>query len=478
MQREQDDLLYLYGGDQPWDSSLWISSDDRVRGGSSTSYLNALSPERASFNGHLDTQTLGGAGFASQRTIGDIDLDLSDYAGLLLAITAADGKKYTLTLKDTLPGRRKDGRDKASVSWEYDFVPRGREDVLVRWSDLKPTYRGRKVDAEPLDLSGIKRISLMMRSFFGEQEGDFELQLHCIAAKKSFDGDDSDDEEDLKKNVVGPSPEQRPVRGSITFIAVGALSLCLPALRVQNVLGGSLAEMVKGAARGWDWRQVALTGAVGAWAVRLGSYLFTRTASQDGDSRFNTIRGSPPKFAAAFLGQGVWVSTCMMPVLLVNSVPKLAFTAVPDLMATDVLGLAIWAGGFCLEAVADWQKAKWLDEKRRKVHDEEFMTSGLFSRSRFPNYFGEITLWTGIATAAAGILVRKPVQLGLGFSGGAMGVLATTALSYMSPAFAALLVLKVSGVPMSEAKYDKRYGERRDYQEWKRNTAMLIPKLW
>ena len=98
--------------------------------------------------------------------------------------------------------------------------------------------------------------------------------------------------------------------------------------------------------------------------------------------------------------------------------------------------------------------------------------------SRFPNYFGEITLWTGIATTTAGVLARKPVQLSLGLAGGAAGILTTTALSFVSPAFAAFLLLKVSGVPLSEQKYDKRYGDRKDYQEWKQNTPRLIPKIW
>lgn len=102
----------------------------------------------------------------------------------------------------------------------------------------------------------------------------------------------------------------------------------------------------------------------------------------------------------------------------------------------------------------------------------------ILCRSRFPNYFGEITLWTGMATTAAGVLARRPVQLSLGLSGGLTGRLATTATCYVSPAFAALLLLKVTGVPPSESKYDKRYGGRKDYDEWKRNTPRLVPKLW
>ena len=47
----------------------------------------------------------------------------------------------------------------------------------------------------------------------------------------------------------------------------------------------------------------------------------------------------------------------------------------------------------------------------------------------------------------------------------------------VSPAFVTFLLLKVSGVPLSENKYDKKYGDRKDYQEWKKNTPMFIPKL-
>lgn len=37
---------------------------------------------------------------------------------------------------------------------------------------------------------------------------------------------------------------------------------------------------------------------------------------------------------------------------------------------------------------------------------------------------------------------------------------------------------QVSGIPLSENKYDKKYGDRKDYQEWKKNTPMLFPKFF
>lgn len=97
--------------------------------------------------------------------------------------------------------------------------------------------------------------------------------------------------------------------------------------------------------------------------------------------------------------------------------------------------------------------------------------------SRFPHYLGEISLWTGLATTCAGVLALKPVQVALGFTSPA-GILSTTALSFVAPAFSSLLLRRVSGIPLTEASHDEKYGDRKDYQEWKKNTPRLLPKLW
>lgn len=149
---------------RPWDLDAWTDSDDRVRGGKSQSHLTA-SPDGARFHGELDTTALGGAGFASQRTVGVLHLDVSTYDGMVLAIADADAdKRFTMTLKDEVLPPRDDGRDRSSVSWEYDFAATPGHDVVIRWSDFKPTYRGRpKKDAKPLDTKDIQRVSFMMR---------------------------------------------------------------------------------------------------------------------------------------------------------------------------------------------------------------------------------------------------------------------------------------------------------------------------
>ncbi|KAK1759768.1 hypothetical protein QBC47DRAFT_115865 [Echria macrotheca] len=270
--------------------------------------------------------------------------------------------------------------------------------------------------------------------------------------------------------------------GALTYVAVSALSLYLPVLRGKVLASGQTAAaygnkagglgLGMGLGMGWNWRQVVLSGAVCLWAVRLGTYLFSRVLQEGKDSRFDKIKTSPSRYAVAYAVQAVWISVCALPVIAVNAVPAAAFAGM-GLRVTDLLGLGLFVGGITIEAVADAQKARWLGEKRGKVHDEQFLTRGLWSKSRHPNYFGESTLWTGIATAAAGVLVSSPVRAALGLSPAA-----ALAVCFASPAFVTFLLLRVSGVPLSEKKYDKRFGDNKEYLEWKRNTPKFFPKLF
>ncbi|CAG8140478.1 unnamed protein product [Penicillium olsonii] len=166
-----------------WDLKEWTASDDRVRGGSSVSNLTPT-PDGALFHGTLDIETLGGAGFASQRTVaGDKKWDLSSHDGIELRIVSSDHKRYTFSLTDEIAPRRPDGREQSALVWEYDFCTNGKESTIrVTWKDLKPTYRGKPVkDARPLDVSQVKRFRIMARSFFGDQQGSFSLGIRSIA---------------------------------------------------------------------------------------------------------------------------------------------------------------------------------------------------------------------------------------------------------------------------------------------------------
>lgn len=147
--------------------------------------------------------------------------------------------------------------------------------------------------------------------------------------------------------------------------------------------------------------------------------------------RFDEIKKSPSRFFAAWMAQATWITLCMMPVLALNSIPRTTLAALPVLGLTDIVGIMLYVGGISFEVAADRQKSAWVEAKRNKEHDEDFLTHGLWSKSRHPNYFviihlpfdwlpganiliqGESTLWTGIATTAAGVLLTTTGQKGM-----------------------------------------------------------------
>ena len=152
---------------RPFLTPPWRPVDDRVRGGSSVSNLEALPDNGALFSGNLNTTTLGGAGFASQFSHDRSDgWDLGGYTGILLNYRKGDGKTYTIVIKDEpREEQSQDGRERAGLSWETHFE--GKEDggqVWVKWDDFKPVYRGKEQDnVRKIKVDEIYRFGLMIR---------------------------------------------------------------------------------------------------------------------------------------------------------------------------------------------------------------------------------------------------------------------------------------------------------------------------
>ena len=219
--------------------------------------------------------------------------------------------------------------------------------------------------------------------------------------------------------------------GSITFISVGALAI---------------------SAGGVDLRSAVIVALVTIWAVRLGTFLAVRVHRAGFDRRFDRIKQSLPVFLMTWTLQGLWVSvTYSAGLAAITSTNQVPFGIV------GVLGVAVWMVGFAIEVVADRQKTAF---RANPDNAERFITTGLWSRSRHPNYFGEITLWIGVAIVALPAL-----------SGWQLVTLA-------SPLFIWVLLTKISGVRMLEGGGHKRWGEDRAYQEYVKSTPVLIPRVF
>ena len=186
---------------------------------------------------------------------------------------------------------------------------------------------------------------------------------------------------------------------------------------------------------------------ISLWALRLGSFLFMRIHKDGEDKRFRTIKPSATQFFMTWTLQGLWVSLCSM----------CALTAISSdsgvvVNALFYFGLGLFIFGFSVEIIADNQKSKFrsLPENRDK-----FIASGLWAKSRHPNYFGEIVLWTGIAVMSFSSLEGWQY------------------LTLISPIFTYILLVYVSGVRMLEARADKKWGDDEDYIKYKSETPVL-----
>lgn len=219
--------------------------------------------------------------------------------------------------------------------------------------------------------------------------------------------------------------------GSITYISVIAIAVFF--------------------SKGADGRSILLAALVVIWAIRLGSFLFGRIQKAGKDDRFDEIKPSFIRFLNVWTIQGLWVTFTMAAALV-----AITTTSRKELDLFAIIGFLVWIFGFAIEVIADSQKRRFSANPENKG---KFIQTGLWSRSRHPNYFGEIIVWVGVA------MIALPVLQGWQW------------VALISPVFVTLLLTRVSGVPLLENKADKKWGGQADYESYKKNTPVLIPRL-
>ncbi len=187
---------------------------------------------------------------------------------------------------------------------------------------------------------------------------------------------------------------------------------------------------------------------VSLWAIRLSLHIYVRNKNKPEDYRYQAWRLSWGKwfyvrsYLQVYLLQGFLLLLVSTPVILAN------FYGVSGMSYINILGIAVWLFGFFFEMVGDAQLARFLKKPENKG---KLMQSGLWSYTRHPNYFGEATMWWGIW------LISLTTPYGL------VGVI--------GPILITFLLLKVSGVPMLEAKM----ASHPDFAEYKERASVFIP---
>ncbi|GAB4556711.1 MAG: DUF1295 domain-containing protein [Geothermobacteraceae bacterium] len=242
----------------------------------------------------------------------------------------------------------------------------------------------------------------------------------------------------------------------ILFLLMSGLFLL--ALQLKD---NSIVDVAYGAAfvlLGWcSWifygaaepRSILLLALVSLWGIRLAWHISLRKKREQGeDFRYRQWRETWGKtfiwrsYLQVFMLQGAVIYLVALPLLLV------IHSAGPPLGWLDLAGVLVWLTGFLFEAVGDWQLLRF---KKNPLNSGHIMQQGLWKLTRHPNYFGEALLWWGV------FLIALNAPWGM--------------LAIISPLLIDFLLLKVSGIPMLEAKYEGRP----DYAAYRKRTNAFFP---
>ena len=218
--------------------------------------------------------------------------------------------------------------------------------------------------------------------------------------------------------------------GSISFISIGITSLIF----LPDV----------------DGNQILVFFLLIFWALRLGPYLFIRRLGSGIDKRLSEYFESPLSLYFVWTMNSLWVFMTSISLIVIFSSEENY-----DFGLVQWFGLLIWILGFIIEVVSDSQKSKF-----NKKNKGKFINIGLWKYIRHPNYLGEITIWFGIFVISISYINSI-----------------FTSLSILSPIFVFVLLRFLTGVPQLELSSEKKWGNQKEYINYKKEAGTIFPKF-
>lgn len=201
----------------------------------------------------------------------------------------------------------------------------------------------------------------------------------------------------------------------------------------------------------WTTRTWLVLVLVSIWGLRLSAFITWRNWGHGEDARYAAMRAKRPgSFARRSL---VTVFLLQAGLAWLISVPLLAAVTLsgPTLGLLDALGVLLWAIGFTFEALGDQQLARFLADPANRGR---VMDGGLWRWTRHPNYFGDTVVWWSFLAFALAV--------------GAWWAAAGTLLM-------SFLIVKVSGVALTDQRMGRKGSSREGYDEYVRRTNAFFP---
>ncbi|MDR5799457.1 MULTISPECIES: DUF1295 domain-containing protein [unclassified Caballeronia] len=191
---------------------------------------------------------------------------------------------------------------------------------------------------------------------------------------------------------------------------------------------------------------VAAGGCV--WGARLALHLWRRNHGKPEDPRYHAFR---ERWGAAAARNMFWFFQLqvLISILLALAFFVPAYSVEPAHPVAIAAAVVVWIIAVAGEALADRQLKRFAADPS---HHGKVCRDGLWRYSRHPNYFFECVHWVAYAV----------LSIGLPWSW----------LTIAPPLLMAWLLIKVSGIPLLEA----RLAETRDgYRDYMRTTSVLVP---
>lgn len=195
-------------------------------------------------------------------------------------------------------------------------------------------------------------------------------------------------------------------------------------------------------------RAVVASVLVTLWAARLAMHIYMRNRGRPEDPRYRKWREDWGRHAVIRAYIQIFLLQGLLMVIISLPVTTIIISGGTAIGIFDILGACIWLAGFIFEAVGDYQLVQY---KKDPASKGKIMTRGLWSYTRHPNYFGEVTLWWGMYVIA------------LSVPNGWMTIPGPLTITF--------LILKVSGIPLLEEKYK----DNPEFQDYKRRTSAFFP---
>ena len=201
---------------------------------------------------------------------------------------------------------------------------------------------------------------------------------------------------------------------------------------------------------GMPGRRLALAAMLGSWGARLTvMLLYDRVLGRPEDGRYANLRLRKGARANAWF---FWFFQAQAVAAIFFSIPALVAVLNPadEFSVVEFVAAALWVVGFAGESTADRQLLHFrLDPQNRG----KTCQVGLWRYSRHPNYFFEFVMWVAYALFAS----------------------ATPSgwIAFACPAVMLFLLLKVTGIPPTEAQALRTRGD--EYREYQRTTSVFVP---